>query len=173
MAVKWGVKKLHVITDSATVIGWMKSVLTSSHRVRSHGLAEMLIKRRLSIVAELVAAYSLSVSVELVASALNKADALTRVPQAWLRSLTSGEQSKGDCVALVSSLEHQHQQHHFGVERTLHLAPQVNPRTTRQEVEQVVRRCERCTSIDPAPVRWNTGELQTENCWSRLPVAES
>ena len=34
--------------------------------------------------------------------------------------------------------------HHFGVERTLHLAQQVDPEITRSEVEHVVKECAHC-----------------------------
>ena len=63
LAIRWNLEVVEVVTDSATVRGWMSSVLTGSHRVRTHGLAEMLIKRRLALVAELIQAYGLSVTV--------------------------------------------------------------------------------------------------------------
>nr|XP_047144746.1 uncharacterized protein LOC124818232 [Hydra vulgaris] len=49
LAVKWDIKNLMIFTDSVTVHGWLKSVLTESHRVWSNGLSEMLIKQRLSL----------------------------------------------------------------------------------------------------------------------------
>ena len=33
MAIRWKLQKIHVLTDSATVRGWMQSVLTNSHRI--------------------------------------------------------------------------------------------------------------------------------------------
>ena len=74
MAIRWCLKSISIMTDSATVHGWMHSVLTGSHRVRSHGLAEMLIKHQLLMVAELIDAYDLTLTVELVPSAANKAN---------------------------------------------------------------------------------------------------
>ena len=40
MAIRWSLKSVTIVTDSAIVHGWMCSVLTGSHRVRSHGLAD-------------------------------------------------------------------------------------------------------------------------------------
>ena len=158
-----------MVTDSATVQSWLRSVLTDSHKVRTHGLAEMLVKRRLSMVSELVEIYNLRLTVQFVPSAENKADVLTRVPRDWLRP----SPSTGQCAvaaAQLPSVQEIHEQHHFGVRRTLHLARQVHPQTTRKQVEQMVRDCVRCARIDPAPVRWHNGRLEVSECWTRLAV---
>ena len=168
LAIRWNLEIVEVVTDSATVRGWMTSVLTGSHRVRTHGLAEMLIKRRLALVAELIEAYSLSVSIRLVPSENNKADVLTRVPQVWLQQLRREDQRV--CSASELSLEQLHQQHHFGVRRTLHLARQVDSNVTRKEVERVVKACGPCNSIDPAPAKWEKGHLHVKSCWERLAI---
>jgi transposase InsO family protein/ribonuclease HI len=168
LAIRWNMEIVEVVTDSATVRGWMSSVLTGSHRVRSHGLAEMLIKRRLALVAELIQAYGLSVSVKLVPSEDNKADILTRVPRAWLQELKRDDLLV--CSAAELSLEELHRQHHFGVQRTLHLARQVNSNVTREEVERVVKACGPCNSIDPTPMKWKKGHLHVTNCWERVAI---
>ena len=168
MAIRWRLKTVTVLTDLATVHRWLTSVITSSHKVRSSGLAEMLIKRHLSMVAELIEAYGLTVAVAQVPSVGNKADILTRVPRSWLQevNLTNAQ----GCAATQIALEQQHQKHHFGVERTLHLARQINPEITRSEVERVVKACARCNSIDPAPVKWNNGHLHVDSCWERVAI---
>lgn len=168
LAIRWNLEIVEVVTDSATVRGWMSSVLTGSHRVRSHGLAEMLIKRRLALVAELIQAYGLRVSIKLVPSEDNKADILTRVPQAWLQELRRDNLLV--CSTAELSLEQLHRQHHFGVQRTLHLARQVDSNVTREEVECVVKACGPCNSIDPAPIKWKKGYLHVTNCWERVAV---
>ena len=122
----------------------------------------MLIRRRLSLVAELIQAYGLSVSIKLVPSENNKADVLTRVPQAWLQQLKREDQLV--CSASELSVERLHQQHHFGVQRTLHLARQVDSNVTREEVERVVKACGPCNSIDPAPTKWKKGNLHVKAC---------
>ena len=44
MAIRWCLKTVTIVTDSATVHRWLTSVLTGSQKVRSSGLGEMLIK---------------------------------------------------------------------------------------------------------------------------------
>ena len=68
------------------------------------------------------------------------------------------------------ALEQQHQKHHFGVECTLHLAQQVDPEITYSEVECVVKECAHCNSIDPAPVKWNSGHLYVDSCWECIAI---
>ena len=79
LAIKWGLTDMEVVTNSATVCGWLRSVIEDSHRPRTSGLSEMIIKRRLCILGELMSEYAMSVRVTLVPSAENKADQLTRV----------------------------------------------------------------------------------------------
>ncbi|XP_076031925.1 uncharacterized protein LOC143019828 [Oratosquilla oratoria] len=54
LALKWGLREIEIRTDSATVAGWMNSVLTAEKRVRTKGAAEILVKRRLGILRELI-----------------------------------------------------------------------------------------------------------------------
>ena len=53
-----------------------------------------------------------------------------------------------------------HDMHHMGVDRTLFLARKVIPNINREEVRRVVRTCDRCQSIDPAPSVQEAGEIQ-------------
>ena len=39
-----------------------------------------------------------------------------------------------------------------------------------QEVARIVRQCKTCRSIDPAPMRWNTGRLQVQDCWTLVAI---
>ena len=159
-ALKWGLKKITILTDSATVFGWLQSLLSGSNRVRVSGLSEMLVRRRLFLVGEMRDEFGLDLSVQLVRSAENKADALTRVPKTWL-------QRNSSCSGKVKEW---HDQHHFGVDRTLFLARQISPSVTRKEVEGVVRSCQQCKSVDPAPVPWESGGLDVDSNWQRLAV---
>ena len=156
MALKWQMKEIVLVTDSATVRSWLTSILSGSHRIRTSGIAEMLVRRRLSMIDDLKNEYDLVMHVELVSSAKNKADVLTRVPQVWLKN------------EIQQSVVAMHERHHFGMERTLHLAQQVDPTVTRKEVEMVVAACRECKSIDPAPVRWEHGELNVKSHWQRV-----
>ena len=96
LAIKWKAVKLEVMTDSATVKSWLESVFSSSHRARAHGITEMLVRRRLNLLADLVSEYGLSPTVTLIPSSQNKADILTRVPRQWLKR-QSGRTSEG-CI---------------------------------------------------------------------------
>jgi hypothetical protein len=77
LAAKWGLHQVEIVTDSATVVGWLHAVLFDSHKVKSHGISEMLVKRRLAVVKEICNEYSMEVKVTQVASSKNKADSLT------------------------------------------------------------------------------------------------
>jgi transposase InsO family protein len=165
LALKWNLEKLKIMTDSATVFGWLQSALTGSHRVKTHGTAEMLVRRRLSLVSELKKEYSVSMSVELVRSSVNKADSLTRVRKQWMQQPVNNATC---CVSSVESVRAVHNTHHLGVNPTFYHAQLVNPLTTRKDAEEVVRSCSRCQSIDPAPVRWKHGTLETDCNWERL-----
>lgn len=158
-AIKWNKKKVRLMTDSATVNSWMRSTLTSSQRIKVSGIAEMLVRRRLGMVSELRDIYGLDITVELVRSEANKSDALTRVPQSWLRKDRP-----------TMPLKILHERHHFGVRRSLFFAKQINPNVTRDQVEDVVKSCRECASVDPAPIKWEKGELNVDQNWKRLAV---
>ena len=167
MVIKWKVSSVLIKTDSATVLSWLSSLLTDSHRVRTHGSSEMLIHRRLQIIDELRQSYDLKITVELVPTNKNKADVLTRVKKtwlAWVKPLASV------AVSLVDQIQACHKVHHFGVDKTLYFMRKQHPETTRKSVEEVVGKCVECRSIDPAPVRWDRGELGVLENWLRLAI---
>ncbi|XP_005105723.1 uncharacterized protein LOC101847362 [Aplysia californica] len=45
MAIKWNISEIEVITDSATVAGWIKTVLSEERKVHTKGAAELIVKR--------------------------------------------------------------------------------------------------------------------------------
>ena len=150
------------MTDSSTVVSWLNSLLVDDCRVKVTGMSEMIVRRQLSVVADLIREYGLQVSVVYVPSCRNKADALTRVNKLWLR-----KREPDVCAINVADL---HAQHHFGVDRTLHLAQLVDPNIGRKEVEKCVRACLQCRSVDPAPVRHEPGHLGVNANWWRLAL---
>ena len=162
LAVKWQLTEVKVMTDSATVLSWLNSVIIEDRRVKVSGMAEMLVRRRLAVVQEMITEYGLTVTAEYVQSHRNKADELTRVSKGWLRR-TEPEV----CGVSVADL---HAQHHFGVERSLHLARLVSPDVSRDDVERCVRACSQCLMIDPAPVRHDQGRLDVDTTWSRVAL---
>ena len=84
LAAKWGAKRITLKTDSRTVAGWLEQVVNDVRRVKTTGLHDLLVQRRLQIIDDIVATAGLSVQIVWVPSELNLADALTRVPQTWL-----------------------------------------------------------------------------------------
>ena len=66
-----------------------------------------------------------------------------------------------------------HNRHHMGVDKTLYLARKIDPSVTKADVKEVVRCCERCQSIDPAPVMHKKGEIAIAKNWSRLAIDDS
>ena len=92
LALQWGVKVLHVWTDSLCMYHWVSDTLSGKARVRIKAASEMLIRRRLSTIKELAAEYELCMDVTLVISNCNFADELTRVPQKWYESMKKGDE---------------------------------------------------------------------------------
>lgn len=114
----------------------------------------------------LVEEYALTMTVTLVKSCQNRADSLTRVPQRWLEvHKKGGEPVQVSCATATSQLNkhqvtHIHQQSgHPGVKRTLYFARIVDPTVSKELIKSVVRTCEACQSIDPAPVHWKKGKI--------------
>lgn len=169
LAVKWDLKEIEVRTDSATVAGWLRSLLSAEKRIRTKGASEMIVKRRLGILQELMEVCDLKLNAVFVPSEKNKADALTRVKKAWLGVPKEENEAELCCVG-VPSVKALHQMHHMGVDRTLFVARRVDPTVTREKVRQVVRECDRCQVIDPAPRVHEPGSLRVENDWKRLAV---
>ena len=180
MAVAWGFRRLDVRTDSVTVQRWLNDALSGKTRLRTKAQSEMLIRRRVAVFHQLVAEYELEVSVTLVPSAANRADELTRVPKEWLQPKKPAEQPPEPPVvaavrkaASASELRAVHENiGHQGVRRTLWYARRElgTTRVTKSAVRAIVKSCQVCASIDPAPERWKHGSLEVERTWDRLAM---
>ena len=114
---------------------------------------------------------------KLVKSCQNRADNLTRVSQMWLDlHKKGGKLMLESCAAVTSKLTKFrvadiHQKSGYpGVKRTLYFARIINPTVSKELVKSVVRACEACQSIDPAPVRWEKGDLSVKKNWNRLAM---
>ena len=162
LAIDWGVKEMRIMTDSSTVRSWVDLALSEEQPIRTKGAAEVLIKRRLGILKALVLELDLHLIMELVESKKNKADVLTRVPKQWLVG------DKHVCSAGV--VEQLHGKNHMGVDRTFFLAQKLDPGIKKSQVKSLVRQCEECQSVDPAPGRHQPGVLGVEKVWSRIAV---
>lgn len=153
-----------------TVYGWVKSVVLDSHRPKVAGMSEMVVRRRLGIIAELIKEYELNLDMTLVKSEHNLADSLTRVDKRWLAKPCAAAimTHQGNLCEAVREL---HDSHHLGVNRTLYLAKRkLGDAVERSVVEQVVKECHICRRVDPAPVRWETGSLSVPDSWNRLAI---
>ena len=85
LAVTWGARTIDLRTDSASVHRWIDDAISGRARLRTKAHGELLIRRRVAIIRQLVSELELRMTVALVRSAENRADALTRVPKEWLR----------------------------------------------------------------------------------------
>ena len=162
------------MTDSGTVYHWVNSLLTNDRRIRTHGLAEALVHRRLNLLSDLLKECNISLSIYQVKSHENKADPLTRVPKRWLENQNTSAVSllrDGSVVhATEQMIQKIHELNHLGVNRTLYLVRTCCPELyiKKEDVENVVRRCMRCRSIDPAPLMSEGGKLEIPDVWARV-----
>lgn len=160
LALAWKMKEVQLLTDSATVCRWISDSISGKSRLRTRAASEMLIQQHIGLVTSLVDECGLQVQVSLVPSASNKADALTRVLQRWLRTTAT---PAAVCMAMDSGniddeVKRIHDcMGHPGVWRTLYFMKRVNSAVTRRQVQSVVKSCRECQSIDPAPVKWRKG----------------
>lgn len=74
MALKFDLKNIERMTDSDTVLRWMKCMLECDSRIKAAGMSEMIIKRRLSILKELVCELRLTILVVFVPSEKNEVE---------------------------------------------------------------------------------------------------
>ena len=79
------VTNVHLITDSKTVAGWLKQITDNVRRVKTKGLHDLLVQRRLQLINDLVVTSGMTVQVQWISSGENKADELTRVPLGWVK----------------------------------------------------------------------------------------
>ena len=77
-ACKWNLKRITLCTDSKSVAGMLKQIVTNSRRIKVGGLHELLVQRRLQIVQDIIAETGITLSVMWVPSEKNLADQLTR-----------------------------------------------------------------------------------------------
>ncbi|XP_076036030.1 uncharacterized protein LOC143021987 [Oratosquilla oratoria] len=144
LALKWGLREIEIRTDSATIAGWMNSVLTAEKKVRTKGAADVLVKRRRGIPRELIDELGVKMRVTQMPSRMNKIDALTRVKKIWLEVPEEQAEKFEVCVAGPLCVKALHGIYHLGVDRSLFLVRKVDPNITKEEVRRAVRACVRC-----------------------------
>ena len=144
-------------------------MLEDSHRARVSGLSEMVIRRRLGIIAQLIEEYSMDVSIRLAPSAGNLADTLARIPRSWITNVFATSAVTDDSV--MRGIQEIHNKGHLGVDRALLLVRKcLGDGISRNLVEQVVNKCNTCRMVDPSPVRWDHGRLSVFKVWGRVAV---
>ena len=132
MAIAWGFKTFTLAVDSLTVVSWMTSVIKKRNRVPTKGAVEMLVKRRLRVIGDIITEYGLNVTVRFVPSVENKADHMTRVSKRWLGYRETGEEAVSVVAAIATgegpgdAIWAAHLPHHLGIDRTLFLARQID-----------------------------------------------
>ena len=134
LALKWKPKTIHIRMDSACVHCWVLDTLSRQTRVRTKAPLEMLIRRRLVTLRQLVAEYELDIDMGLVKFHDNQADQLTRVTQRWLEEIRRVAEPKETMYAMAEELDvaciqaiHRSSRHR-GVKRTLYFVKLVNSR---------------------------------------------
>ena len=140
LALKWNIRRLQIMTDSTTVFGFLKCIIQNSKRVKTKGVAEMLVKLRLGVIKQL------SVEYEWVPSRKYKAEILTRVRKTWTLTEVCGV-SQASCND--DPILDLHNKTHLGVEKTFYMAKRLLPHVLKENVRDVVRNCDICKSIDP------------------------
>ena len=173
LALKWGTRKLRVMCDSVTVCGWLTAVIERTHNVKTTALGEILIRRRLDTLREIIDQENLEISVQFVRSSENVADPLTRVPKIWLSGPKVANTVAGSAIANVGldDVRAIHEKCHFGVDRTLELARECygEDNVSKRMVRKVVTRCHQCSRIDPAATyKWDKGTIAAADIWECL-----
>ena len=170
MALRWGKRKMKIMSDSVTVCSWLTAVIDKSHNVRTNAMGEILIKRRLDTVREIIAQEELQVTIQHVRSQDNRADPLTRVPRTWAKKNVGVAAPASVVHVTLADVRQIHDRCHFGVDRTLQLARERfgDDRVSRRLVRKVVNRCQECARIDPAVrFRWDKGAITANWTWQR------
>ena len=137
----------------------------------------MFNRRWLDTIIKLVKEYALLMKVSLVKSSQNKADQLTRVLQRLLDAIKRNTRPvQPACTVSVSSvgldqikIVHR-QSSHPGARRTLYFVKQIAPGVSKAAVKTVVRECEECQSINPAPMHWSKGALNVKQTWHQVAM---
>ena len=132
VALSWNMKKIHLKTDSSTVYRWLKDVLTGKARLKTKAASEMLIRRRLEVIAQLKEEYSIELNLELVPSKYNLADCLTWVPNRWLNYQRGNVCAVAVCPDLEKIRGVHRSMGHPGVDRTIYFVRRAHPKVTRK-----------------------------------------
>ncbi|XP_065654937.1 uncharacterized protein LOC136081540 [Hydra vulgaris] len=162
LASKWDVRELTVYSDSKGTVGWLNAVLKEKYRVKTRGISQLLVQRRLNTIKEI--AKGIRIIVQWIPSELNLADRLSRIPQKWCRRVCATGIIQQKDIWKVHSIGH------LDVDRTLQLCLRNNQNASRKEVSAVIASCNQCNSIDPYSVKWKHGQLSVKQNWNQVAL---
>lgn len=95
-------------------------------------------------------------------------DEITRVKKTWFGVLNKlMKEPETTAAGSQIRLKELHDMHHFGQNRTLFLARNVDPSITKKAV---VERCSKCQFINPTPIRHIPCGLLVEEDWTWLAI---
>ncbi|KAI0978081.1 hypothetical protein GJ496_011971 [Pomphorhynchus laevis] len=122
-------------------------------QISTRGLGQALVRRRVSLLHQILEEYEIDAAIEKIESAQNKAYVLSRIPKAWIKSTAC---CLASCDERLRTLRTHSENHHQGVERTLYLANRVFPdhKFRRSKSVEIIISCDRCLRIDPSSICW-------------------
>lgn len=170
MALRWGRRDILIMTDSSTVYGWLQAIIKKTHNVKTRSLSEIVIRRRLDILKDILSDEMMKIDVKWVRSTENKADKLTRIPSKWL--LRRGKQNE-ESVETVTAIDIKkiHDKCHFGIEKTQELARERYGEVPRDLVKEVVHGCQQCSRVDPSSrFLYDHGKIVATEVWDKIAV---
>jgi len=125
-------------------------------RNKIKAFSELLIHRRLNLLKYIVSEYNLKLRVVYVRSEKNDTDILTRIIFQWSFLSRPTEDDNVLTASIESDIEkfkQIHEETHMELQRSIFLAKEFNVNISDEKIRQIILQCNRCQSIDPAPVR--------------------
>ncbi|KAI0985746.1 hypothetical protein GJ496_011071 [Pomphorhynchus laevis] len=115
-------------------------------QISTRGLGQALVRRRVSLLYQILKEHEIDATIEKIESVQNKDDVLSRIPKAWMNSNVCCFTS---CDERLRTLRTHHENHHQGVERTLYLPNRVflDHKFRRSEAVEIIKLCDRCLRI--------------------------
>ena len=175
LAIAWKAKHVELMVDSRVVELWLRALFKDTKKPKIRGMDRALVERRLFNIRDTLEAYNLTIEVTWIPSEQNKADALSRVPNKWVVRARKYENERVLASTIspkvsVENIKCTHDLCHSGIDATIFLCQQKFAGCTvdKDLVQTVVKNCNRCQSIDPAPVRWERGTVEVDEPWTRL-----
>ena len=156
LALQWQARTVHLRTDSVCIYHWLTNILTGRAQVITKAASKMLVRRRLTILQQLIHEYGLQVNVTFIVLEQNLADELTWMPKKWLDLIRHRSNSSPlMCTALMVQLTRErirtiHQRcGHPGIWHTTYFCRRICPPTMKAIVRSIIQTREDCLLIGP------------------------